>query len=81
MAHIRQIADAEATGPLARIYKSAIDRVGKVFGILRVQSLNPPVLLASMQMYQACMFGPSPLSRAQREMLATVTSHANACHY
>jgi AhpD family alkylhydroperoxidase len=27
------------------------------------------------------MFGPSGLSRAEREMLATVTSWANRCFY
>jgi AhpD family alkylhydroperoxidase len=27
------------------------------------------------------MHGPSPLSRAQREMLAVVVSRANDCHY
>ena len=84
MAYIRQITNDEAkseNGLLARIYEAAVRRAGKVFGILRVQSLNPPVLQASMQMYQATMFGPSPLSRMQREMLATVTSRANDCYY
>ena len=52
-----------------------------MFGILRLQSLNPPVLQASIGFYQAIMFGRSPLERYQREMLATVTSRANDCHY
>ena len=81
MAHIRQVRDDEATGPLRRIYDEAIARAGKVFGILRVQSLNPPVLDASIGFYKAIMFGPSPLSRARREMLATVVSRANDCFY
>ena len=34
-----------------------------------------------MQMYRATMFGPSGLSRAEREMLATVVSWANHCFY
>lgn len=81
MAYIRQIRDDEATGLLRRIYDAAIARAGKVFGILRIQSLNPPVLDACMGMYRAVMFGPSPLTRVQREMLATVTSTANDCFY
>jgi alkylhydroperoxidase family enzyme len=46
-----------------------------------VQSLNPAALAASMQLYLASMHGPSGLSRADREMLATVVSWANHCFY
>ena len=81
MAHIRQIPPDEATGLLKRIYDEAIARAGKVFGILRVQSLNPPALDAGMGMYKTIMFGPSPLTRSRREMLATVVSRANDCFY
>jgi alkylhydroperoxidase family enzyme len=81
VAHIRQIPPDEATGLLKRIYDEAIARAGKVFGILRIQSLNAGALEASMGMYKALMFGPSPLSRARREMLATVVSRANDCFY
>ena len=34
-----------------------------------------------MRMYLAIMFGESDLSRAQREMLATVVSQTNDCFY
>ena len=34
-----------------------------------------------MKFYGAVMFGASPLSRVQREMLAVVTSRANDCFY
>jgi alkylhydroperoxidase family enzyme len=44
-------------------------------------SPNPPVLVGSMHLYVAAMRGPSPLSRAQREMLAVVVSAANDCFY
>ena len=81
MAWIRLIADDEATGRLARSYRAAIQRAGRVFGIVRAMSPNPRVLEASMAFYRAVMFGPSPLSRRQREMLAVVTSRANDCHY
>ena len=81
MAWIRQIPLAEATGKLRELYDAAIERAGRVFGILRVQSLAPHTLDASTEMYRAIMFGPSPLSRRQREMLAVVTSRANRCFY
>jgi alkylhydroperoxidase family enzyme len=70
-----------AGGELKAEYEQALQRAGKVFNILKIQSLNPPVLHASMQMYLATMYGPSGLSRAEREMLATVVSWANDCFY
>jgi alkylhydroperoxidase family enzyme len=81
MAWIKLIDEGAATGLLARIYDAAIRRAGRVFEILKVQSNNPRTLKASMDIYSAAMFGLSPLSRVQREMLATVVSRANACHY
>jgi alkylhydroperoxidase family enzyme len=42
---------------------------------------NAAVLQASMQMFRAVMYGDSPLSRHQREMLAVVVSKANRCVY
>ncbi len=81
MAWIKTIAPEEATGELKRLYDEAVRRAGRVFNIVSVQSLNPPVLDASMKIYLAVMYGPSSLSRAEREMLATVTSWANGCFY
>jgi uncharacterized peroxidase-related enzyme len=81
MAWIKVVEPEQATGTLKKEYDAAVERAGKVFNILKVQSLNPPALQASMQMYRATMFGPSGLSRAEREMLATVVSWANHCFY
>ena len=81
MPWIKVIEPADATGELKQEYDAAAERAGKVFNILKVQSLNPGALRASMQMYRATMFGPSGLSRAEREMLATVVSWANHCFY
>jgi uncharacterized peroxidase-related enzyme len=81
MPWIRVIEPEDATGELKREYDEAVQRAGKVFNILKVQSLNPGALRASMQMYRATMFGPSGLSRADREMMATVVSWANRCFY
>jgi alkylhydroperoxidase family enzyme len=81
MAWIKTIAPEEATGELKGLYDDAVRRAGRVFNIVSVQSLNPPVLDASMKIYLAVMYGPSSLSRAEREMLATVTSWANDCFY
>jgi alkylhydroperoxidase family enzyme len=81
MAWIKIISEGEADGLLKRIYDAAIRRAGKVFNILKVQSQNPPVLQTGISLYREIMHGESPLSRVQREMLATVVSRINNCHY
>jgi uncharacterized peroxidase-related enzyme len=73
--------DGSAQGKLARVYAAARERAGKVFGILRIMSQNPEALQASIAFYVTLMKGESPLSRSQREMLATVVSRSNGCHY
>ena len=81
MPHIRLIDVDEATGLLAEEYDAAIERAGKVFNIVKAMSLRPGVLRASMALYREIMFGPSRLSRQERELLAVVVSNANACVY
>lgn len=82
MARIRTIGPDEATGLLARLYRQAVERAGKVFNVLRCQSLRPEVLEHSTALYMEVMYSDrSPLSRAQREMIATAVSRANQCFY
>lgn len=81
MAWIRTVPPAEATGDVKRQYDAAVKRAGKVFQILQIQSLNPATMRAGIQLYAAAMFGDSPLARATRELLATVVSATNRCHY
>jgi len=81
MAWIEVIEPPEATGELKAEYDKAIRRAARVFNIVKVQGLNPASLRASMDLYIATMYGSSGLSRAEREMLATVVSWANHCFY
>lgn len=81
MAWIKTIEPQEATGELKAEYEKAVRRAGKVFNILKVQSLSAQALRASMDMYLVTMYGPSGLTRVEREMLATVVSWANQCFY
>lgn len=82
MAFIRTIAPGEATGLLKCLYDEAIARAGKVFNVLRIQSLRPEVLEAGVTLYTELMFSPkSPLTRAQREMIAVAVSRDNECYY
>lgn len=81
MTWIKTVGDQEAEGPLKKFYDAAIRRAGRVYNIVRSMSPNPPVLEASMGLYRAAMFGPSPLSRGMRELLAVIVSKTNGCHY
>ena len=82
MAWIRTIAPGEAAGLLKRLYDEAVARAGKVFNVLRIQSLRPEVLEAGVALYQELMLSPrSPLTRAQREMIAVAVSRVNDCDY
>ena len=82
MAWIETIEPSAASGLLKRLYDAAVKRAGKVFNVIRLQSLRPETLRASTQLYMEVMHSKrSPLSRARREMIATVVSRANSCHY
>ena len=81
IAYLRLIDPEDAEGLLAEEYAAAVGRAGKVYNIVRSMSLNPAVLQASMEMYKAIMFGPSGLTRQERELLATVVSAENECFY
>ena len=62
-------------------FDAALKRAGRVWHIVHIMSINPPTMRASMQFYRTIMMGESPLSRVQREMLATVTSAELDCFY
>ena len=80
MAWIRTVGDDEALGSLAKHYRGALRRAGRVFGIVRLHSLDPRLLGASMRLYHATTTDEDlPLTRAQRELIAVVTSKANDC--
>ena len=81
MAWIRLPSIDGATGDLGRLFREALARAGRVWNIVHVMSPNPPVLEASMAFYGALMHGPSPLTRARREMLATLVSRTLGCVY
>jgi uncharacterized peroxidase-related enzyme len=81
MTWIRTIPEAEATGYVKAVYDATIRSRGWVSNIMKSFSLRPDTLRAFQNLFATLMFGPSELSRAQREMIATVVSVANRCHY
>ena len=82
MAWIRTVEPTEAQGLLRRLYDAAIRRAGRIFNIIRLQSLRPKVLRSSTRLYLEVMHSrDSDLSREQREMIATAVSQLNGCFY
>ncbi len=81
MAWIETIPIERARGLLRRLLEATVKRSGRVWNITAIMSQNPRALKTSMDFYGALMFGDSPLSRGQREMLAVVVSRINHCFY
>jgi hypothetical protein len=81
MPWIKTIGPDEATGHLGKTYAASMAQTGRVFGITSSMSLDPRVLDSSMVLYRDIVQKGDALSRRQREMLATVVSKANECHY
>lgn len=81
MPWIEQVPHEVATGLLKRELDTAVRRAGRVWHIVHVMSLNPEAMRDSIRFYRTIMFGESPLTRVQRELLATVTSAELDCHY
>ena len=81
MAWIRVVTESEAADELLKAYQQVRGSRGKLSNILSVHSLNPPALKAHMDLYMGIMFGPSGLSREEREMIAVVVSAADRCPY
>lgn len=81
MAHIEVIDYNRAEGLLKGIYDDIIKKRGKLADIHTIQSLHPETIVKHIDLYLEIMFGDSPLTRAQREMIAVVVSSANHCRY
>ena len=80
MAYIRMLGD-EHSPPELREICGRIAPHGDLDNILRIHSLKPRSLQVHYDLYRYLMYGPSELSRAEREMIAVVVSRVNHCHY
>jgi alkylhydroperoxidase family enzyme len=81
MSFIKYIPYGEAGDELKKLYDAYGGADKTPANILRIAGLNPAAMKAHADLYRAIMFGPSPLSRAQREMIAVTVSALNKCHY
>ena len=82
MAWIQTVDEADATGIVKEEYDAALERAGQLYNIVRLFSVRPKSMRAFVELYKVVMHDEdSPLSRGQREMIATVVSKVNECHY
>jgi alkylhydroperoxidase family enzyme len=79
-AWIERISAEDAEGKLAEAYER-ISRGRPLDHILEIHTLHPQSLLDHYALYRTSMFGPSPLTRVERESIAVVVSAANGCFY
>jgi len=81
MAFIRVIPEEEAEAQVRDLYEQYRAPWGGVDNILKIHSLLPLTLEPHIDLYRMMMFGRGPLTRREREMLATVVSRENGCSY
>ena len=81
MAYIRMIERDEAQEDLRAWYDRVGNPDGTVDEVMKVHSLNVDSLRAHFELYSSACHKPSPLSRAEREIIASVVSRANGCDY
>lgn len=82
MVRTRIVQESEAHGEIATLY----DEIRDVFGlglvpdVLKLLSTRPDYLRPTLELYKA-MFLDGSLPRDVKEMIATVVSKTNSCHY
>ena len=81
MAWITTIEEDQATGPLKSMNEGLKKELGFVPNLLKTFSIDPNLSRAIQNLLSTLMFGPSELTRAQRESIALVVSVINVCHY
>jgi alkylhydroperoxidase family enzyme len=80
MTWIKTVSEGEATGEVRAIYEASRKLYGFIPNIRRALSLNPQALRAYTQLSGAVYHG-GLLKPEEREMVATVVSATNRCHY
>ena len=78
MTFIRTIGDDEAEGAVAKVYANAN---GGIYETTRLLSLWPEAMVMEGRRYQTVMLDETALTRAEKEMIATVISAKNRCAY
>ena len=82
MSWIRTVPEGDAEEELLQLYELVADpENGQLDHIMQIHSLYPAGLRAHFELYRAVMRGTAGLRGADREMIALLVSHRNACRY
>jgi len=81
MPWIRTVPAEEATAQLKQLFEEFKIERGRMFTPYEVMTNNGPGLAAVAQLNKALHFGPSEISRVQREMIAAYVSALNDCTF
>lgn len=81
MPWIRTVPAEGAEGVLAELFARYKIGKGRMFTPYEVFTNNGPALAAVAALNDAVRFGPSDLSRVQRELIAAYVSSLNACTF
>ena len=81
MMWIKTVEESEARGLLTWVYRALRWTRGRVPNIVKVSSLHPRLLVTLGPLFRTLMEGASPLTPAQRKMVAIVASKVNNCFY
>lgn len=81
MAWIRVVPPTEASGLLKEEYQRAERERGALAHVHTITSLHPGMLNIHLDLYNEAHFSESPITRRERELVATVVSRENRCGY
>lgn len=81
MAWIDVVSPEKAEGRLKEEYERTQKERGSLAHMHTITSLHPGMLDLHMKLYNEVQFTDGPLSRRERELIATVVSRANRCEY
>ena len=81
IAWIETVHPEEATGYVKSLYEGFQKQRGWIPNILKSTSIRPEVTRGWVPLFNTLMYGPSGLTRSQKEMIAVVVSAGNQCHY
>ena len=81
IAWIETVHPEEATGYVKSLYEGFQKQRGWIPNILKSTSIRPDVTRGWVPLFNTLMYGPSGLTRSQKEMIAVVVSAGNQCHY
>ena len=73
--------EAAASAALSQAYSRVRNGDGSMDNVMTIHSLNPATMEAHAAVYLQCMKGDSPLSKADREIVAVAASRCNRCTY